>query len=155
AVAITVLTLITGVYTMMGGIKAVIWTDLIQATLMFGSALIGIATILLSIGHGSISEGFRQLAHHVPEMTTTKGYFAVFWQQANKPAGGSGFWGYVRAILESKYTLLAALIPTVMGNMGAFGTDQDMVQRMLTAEDYKKSRRSLLTSAFMDIPIAS
>src|SRR4029079_12424453 len=42
-----------------------------------------------------------------------------------------------------------------LGNMAAFGTDQDMVQRMLTAETYKKSRRSLITAAVMDLPIAS
>ncbi len=39
--------------------------------------------------------------------------------------------------------------------MAAFGTDQDMVQRMLTAETYKKARRSLITAAFMDLPIAA
>src|SRR5262249_10592317 len=41
------------------------------------------------------------------------------------------------------------------GNMAAFGTDQDMVQRMLTAETHQKARRSLITAAFMDLPIAS
>jgi Na+/proline symporter len=41
-----------------------------------------------------------------------------------------------------------------MGNVAAFGTDQDMVQRLLTAETYKKSRRSLILAAFMDLPIA-
>jgi SSS family solute:Na+ symporter len=40
-------------------------------------------------------------------------------------------------------------------NMAAFGTDQDMVQRMLTAETYKKARRSLITAAVMDLPIAA
>ena len=39
--------------------------------------------------------------------------------------------------------------------MAAFGTDQDMVQRMLTAETHKKARRSLITAAFMDLPIAA
>src|SRR5437762_3849850 len=39
--------------------------------------------------------------------------------------------------------------------MAAFGTDQDMVQRMLTAETHRKARRSLITAAFMDLPIAA
>jgi solute:Na+ symporter, SSS family len=39
--------------------------------------------------------------------------------------------------------------------MAAFGTDQDMVQRMLTAETHQKARRSLITAAFMDLPIAA
>jgi Na+/proline symporter len=36
-----------------------------------------------------------------------------------------------------------------------FGTDQDMVQRMLTAETHQKAKRSLLSAAFLDIPIAA
>ena len=35
--------------------------------------------------------------------------------------------------------------------MAAFGTDQDIVQRMLTAETPQKARRSLITAAFMDL----
>jgi len=61
----------------------------------------------------------------------------------------------VRLILGSEYTLFSALIGSTLGNMAAFGTDQDMVQRMLTAETHQKARRSLITAAFMDLPIAS
>ena len=39
-VAIALLTLLTCLYTAVGGIKAVIWTDVIQAAIMFGSALL-------------------------------------------------------------------------------------------------------------------
>jgi Na+/proline symporter len=38
--------------------------------------------------------------------------------------------------------------------MGTHGTDQDMVQRMLTAKDVRRSRRSLILSGLADIPIA-
>jgi Na+/proline symporter len=64
-------------------------------------------------------------------------------------------WDYVKLILASDYTLFSALIGATLGNMAAFGTDQDMVQRMLTAETHTKARRSLITAAFMDLPIAS
>src|SRR5581483_8826521 len=43
-VAIIALTCLTSIYTALGGIKAVIWTDLIQATLMFSCALIAIVS---------------------------------------------------------------------------------------------------------------
>src|SRR5437016_8271822 len=65
------------------------------------------------------------------------------------------YWEFFKLILASPYTLFSALIASTLGNMAAFGTDQDMVQRMLTAETYKKSRRSLITAAVMDLPIAS
>ena len=49
-IAIVILTLLTCLYTAVGGIKAVIWTDVIQAALMFGSALVAIVTLLYHIG---------------------------------------------------------------------------------------------------------
>src|SRR4029077_13390878 len=47
--AIAVLTVATCLYTAVGGIKAVIWTDVIQACLMFGGALIAIGTLLAHV----------------------------------------------------------------------------------------------------------
>jgi Na+/proline symporter len=38
--------------------------------------------------------------------------------------------------------------------MATHGTDQDMVQRMLTAPDIRRSRRSLILSGLADIPVA-
>src|SRR6266851_5394221 len=49
-VAIILLTIVTCLYTAIGGIKAVIWTDVIQACLMFGGALLAIATLLQHVG---------------------------------------------------------------------------------------------------------
>jgi Na+/proline symporter len=65
------------------------------------------------------------------------------------------WWDYVKLILGSEYTLFSAIIGASMANLAAFGTDQDMVQRLLTAETYKKSRRSLITAAIMDLPIGA
>ncbi len=150
--AIVILTIITCVYTAVGGIKAVIWTDVIQATLMFTSALVAIVTLLYHVGDGSMSRAFAVMIDHVPEMATTKGYFLTGFEDIPSDAG---VWGTIKRLLENKYTLPAALIATTVMNMAMFGTDQDMVQRMLTAETYKKSRRSLITAALMDVPIAS
>jgi Na+/proline symporter len=57
-------------------------------------------------------------------------------------------------MFEEPYTLLAAFIGSTMLTMATHGTDQDMVQRMLTAPDYHKSRLSLVLSGVMDLPIA-
>jgi SSS family transporter len=156
-VAIVLLTLLTCLYTAVGGIKAVIWTDVIQAALMFGSALVAIGTLLYHIG------GFDTLAREVPALTTTKGYFLTGFEpetvakfrQDNSVAGPMTAWHYFLLVLGSQYTLFSAVIGSMFLNMAAFGTDQDMVQRLLTAETYKKSRRSLITAAVMDLPIAS
>jgi solute:Na+ symporter, SSS family len=155
-VAITALTVATCIYTATGGIKAVIWTDVIQATLMFGSALLSVGMLLYHIG------GLGPLVEAVPQMTRVDGYFLTGFEpdrieqwKATHQIARMDLWQYFKLILASDYTLFSALIGTTLGNMAAFGTDQDMVQRMLTAETYQKARRSLITAAFMDIPIAA
>ena len=163
-VAIVLITALTCLYTAVGGIKAVIWTDVIQAMLMFGSALVAIVTLLYHIGGDSmnLSRGFDVLVREVPQLTTSKGYFLTGfepdavekYQRANTVAQMTP-WHYFLMVLASPYTLFSAVIASTLGNMAAFGTDQDMVQRMLTAETYKKARRSLITAAFMDLPIAA
>jgi Na+/proline symporter len=155
-VAIVVLTVVTCLYTAVGGIKAVIWTDVIQACLMFGGALVAIGTLLAHVG------GLGEVARAVPQLTTHEGYFLhgfeasqiARWRQTHG-IDVMGLWDYVRLVLASDYTLFSALVGATLGNMAAFGTDQDMVQRMLTAETHQKARRSLITAAFMDVPIAS
>lgn len=155
-VAIIALTIVTCVYTALGGIKAVIWTDLIQACLMFGGALIAMATLLTHVG------GLGAVARAVPQMTHLEGYFITGLEpdfvrqwQADNHVAGMNLWQYIKLILASDYTVFSALIGTSAMNMAAFGTDQDMVQRMLTAETHQKARRSLLTAACMDLPISA
>src|SRR5262252_2954486 len=154
--AIVVLTIVTCLYTAIGGIRAVIWTDVIQACLMFGGALIAIDTLLHHIG------GLHHVIQLVPNLLTHQGYFlhgfesaAVAEWKVKHNLGVMRVWDYITLILASDYTLFSALIGATIGNMAAFGTDQDMVQRMLTAETHQKARRSLITAAFMDLPIAS
>ncbi|HET9922524.1 MAG TPA: sodium/solute symporter [Methylomirabilota bacterium] len=155
-VAIIALTVVTCLYTAVGGIKAVIWTDVIQACLMFGGALVAIGTLLAHVG------GLSVVVQAVPQLTTHEGFFLhgfettsiVRWK-ASHGLEVMGLWDYARLVLASDYTLFSALIGATLGNMAAFGTDQDMVQRMLTAETHQKARRSLITAAFMDVPIAS
>jgi len=155
-IAIVALTIVTCVYTAIGGIKAVIWTDVIQACLMFGGALIAIGDLLSHIG------GLPTVIRAVPQLTTHEGYFlhgfepsvVATWKESHHLVT-MGLVDYVKLVLASDYTLFSALLGATLGNMAAFGTDQDMVQRMLTAETHQKARRSLITAAFLDLPIAS
>src|SRR5690348_758508 len=101
-VAIVLLTIVTCLYTAVGGIKAVIWTDVIQAALMFGGALIAIATLLAHVG------GLGPVLRAVPELTTHEGYFLhgfephviAAWRQTHHLAA-MGAWDYVKLILAS------------------------------------------------------
>jgi len=144
-VAIGALVLLTAFYTTKGGIKAVIWTDVVHACIMFGSAIAAIVFLLNQIG------GWSALTAAVPAMTRIDGYFVTGFETT----GNMGIAGIVKHIFTGDYTIFSAVFGATMLNMAMFGTDQDMVQRMLTAETHQKAKRSLLSAAFLDIPIAA
>ncbi|MDZ7344743.1 MAG: sodium:solute symporter [candidate division KSB1 bacterium] len=141
-VAITIMTLLTTIYTMFGGIKAVIWTDLIQASIMFGGAIFSLLIILHLIPGGweGIKAGTNNFAN-----------FKIFDSGLH---GERTLYEAMLSIFRQEYTIWAALIGYVFLVMATHGTDQDMVQRMLTATDYKRSRMSLIFSGVADVPIA-
>jgi SSS family solute:Na+ symporter len=139
--ALTFVSAVTAVYTALGGIKAVVWTDLIQASIMYGSLGFAIWTLLSHTAGGW--HGVTSVLHGPHDF--------VFFDSGITP--GVSFWTNVRGILESEYTIWAALIGSTFTTMATHGTDQDMVQRMLTAKDHHKSRLSLVLSGLADLPL--
>ncbi len=137
---IVFVTLITTLYTAAGGIKAVVWTDLIQACLMLGAILFSIVAVL-----HDIPGGMQTVHGHLAGQNLSM--FQTGWD-ATKPFGEA-----LAGMLQTEYTIFAAIIGITFFTMATHGTDQDMVQRMLTAENTAKSRLSLVLSGFADIPI--
>ena len=137
---IVFVTAVTTLYTVVGGIKAVVWTDLIQATLMIGSVLFAIVFLLGRVGGlpavGEALGGWQNLT-----------FVQTGWD-SSKPFGAA-----LSGMLQEPYTIFAAFIASTFFTMATHGTDQDMVQRMLTAPDYRRSRLSLILSGLADIPI--
>ncbi len=139
--ALTFLSAVTAIYTTIGGIKAVVWTDVIQATVMFGALFFAIWLLLHQIPGGL--KGALALLQGPKDL--------VFWDMGismEKTIGEN-----VRFILESNYTIWSALLGATFLTMATHGTDQDMVQRMLTAKDHAKSRIALIGSGLADIPL--
>src|SRR5437660_753168 len=135
-------TVITTIYTAVGGIKAVVWTDLIQAVLMFSSVIFAIFLLVRNIpgGLGTVKTNLGGLSNVK--------LFQTGWN-SQLPFGPA-----LKAMLEEPYTIFAAFIGSTLLTMATHGTDQDMVQRMLTAPDHRKSQLSLILSGLMDLPIA-
>ncbi|HEX4706789.1 MAG TPA: sodium:solute symporter [Candidatus Udaeobacter sp.] len=134
--------ILTAIYTTLGGIKAVIWTDFIQASIMIGSALIALGLLYFAI-----PGGFHQIVQ-------SHGGFGIsdFFTTGLDPAKHG--WSKWKGMFAVEYTIFAGLIGSTYMTMATHGTDQDMVQRMLTAPDIRRSRRSLIMSGLADIPIA-
>ena len=139
--ALTFLTAATALYTALGGIKAVVWTDVIQATVMFGSLGFAVGSLLHAIPGGW--HGALEVLHGPKDM--------IFFDSGTKP--GAPFLDNVRTVLGTEYTIWAAIFGSTFITMATHGTDQDMVQRMLTAKNATKSRLALILSGLADIPI--
>ena len=134
--------ILTAIYTTLGGIKAVIWTDLIQASIMIGSALAALCLLYFAIPGGWHEIVQRRGPFHLSDLITTG---------LDPEKHG---WQKIAGMFAIEYTIFAGLIGSTFMTMSTHGTDQDMVQRMLTAVDIRRSRRSLILSGLADIPIA-
>lgn len=189
--AVGFLVLITAVYTTFGGIKAVVWTDLLQVVLMFGAMFYAMWMLWHAVGgwdvvtrevrtapvdaevvearmHDLLNRSGGQLTEDEAREKATASVQAEseavaktalkFWdlgiEQDPVKRAALGFWGNVKKVLETEYTVFTAFIASVFVTMATHGTDQDMVQRMLTAPDVRRSRRSLILSGLADIPVA-
>ncbi len=152
--AVVLVTALTTLYTAAGGIRAVVWTDVIQASVMGGAVLYALGSLWYGVGGWA---GAHSILNHPGDLkifdagldlasTTDSG------TQALKE--GHPVLGAVCGILGNEYTIWAALLGSVFTTMATHGTDQDMVQRMLTAKDHHKARLALVLSGLVDIPVA-
>jgi SSS family transporter len=134
--------ILTAIYTTLGGIKAVVWTDFIQASIMIGSALTALGLLYFAIPGGWHKVAELHGGFHLSDFITT----------GLNPAKSG--WDKWKGMFEVEFTIFAGLIGSTFITMATHGTDQDMVQRMLTAPDIRRSRRSVILSGLADIPIA-
>jgi solute:Na+ symporter, SSS family len=120
---IVVLTAITVVYTYLGGIKAVIWTDAIQMGLYLGGAALAIIVLSATVG----GEGFAAAA--------AAGKFQVFDPNFS-----------LTHILTSTFALPTAIIGGAIFAMASHGSDQLIVQRVLATRSLRDSQKAMIGS---------
>lgn len=115
------------IYTMMGGIEAVVWTDALQVVVLLGGAFLVVILAALNIPDG--------LSGIVTEANLD-----------NKFSLGSVDFDMKQS------TLWTVLIATFFTNLTTYGTDQTMVQRYMTTETRKQAQKSVLTNAILTVP---
>lgn len=140
--ALVVISLLTAAYTAIGGIKAVIWTDVLQILVLF--CALGFSVFFL-LGH--IPGGWEGAKSHL----TAAGDLRLWQWEGDEPADST--WGKIKSVLETEFTVWAALFGSLFVTLATHGTDQDMVQRMLTAKDKKQSAIATILSGIADIPV--
>src|SRR5579862_2045254 len=126
-VSIVVILLLTLFYTFEGGMTAVIWTDVIQMSLYVVGAVVSFFVIL-----GSIAGGWS----HVAAVAGGLHKFTIF----------DFSFAPTMEFFSRKYTFWAGLAGGCFLTTASHGTDQLMVQRLLSARDERQSRIALLAS---------
>ncbi len=154
--ALTFITIATAVYTTLGGLKAVVWTDVLQASILAISLVTTIGVLLFSIkADGSWSAAWDAICFHLGNKDYNPCDIKNLkpWACLDSGITGEGLLQDIRNILGSEYTLWSAVLGSTFITMATHGTDQDMVQRMLAAPDSKKGARAVILSGLMDMPI--
>ncbi len=125
--SIVIISLLTLFYTFEGGMKAVIWTDVVQMVLYVSGAVLSFVLILDEIPGGWDT---------VSRTASEAGKFQVF---------DFGF-EPTREFFSRTYTFWAGLLGGAFLTTATHGTDQLFVQRLLSAKTERDSRLALLSS---------
>jgi SSS family transporter len=128
---------ITLAFTFLGGITAVIWTEVAQAIVLVSGAITLVWSLL-----GHIGLPFTDI---VGELAAAHKYqlFDTSWLMAD----GSS------APLFNPYHVLPALVGGFFLTMATHGTDHDMVQRLLTCRTSRDGQRSMWMSGLLGVSI--
>jgi SSS family solute:Na+ symporter len=118
-------------YTTIGGVQAVAWTDVKQMFIVVGGMSAAVVVLLYGI------------LHHVG------------FGQALRLAGATGRLRAVDFRFDPRetYTFWSGMLGGVFLMLSYFGCDQSQVQRYLTAKSIDEGKRALLLTGFVKIPL--
>ncbi len=155
-VALTLITVFTTIYTTLGGLKAVVWTDVLQACILAVSVISTIVFLFISImGDGSVGEAWSTIVSTISDTSQNPCHHEPLfpWRIFDLGITGDGLAADIRSVLTSEYTIWSAVLGATFITMATMGTDQDMVQRMLAARNCSTGSRAVIISGILDMPI--
>jgi Na+/proline symporter len=122
-------TLISVAFIGFGGIRAVVWTGAFETLTFFlaGFAVLGYLYFHISGGLGAITD-----------IAGKAGKLSLF----------NLGWG-----MKDPNVLWIAILNGVFGSMASFGTDQELMQRLLTLKTREDSQRTIIATIFATIPL--
>jgi SSS family transporter len=130
---ILLFSLVCILYVAWGGIKAVVWTNVVQA-LTFTIAGVAAIAFLLS----RIDGGFAAVA----AIAGAAGKLKVFnWGPSPLEAGPGAC---LKNLFSDPNLVFLAALNGFFGSMAAFGADQETMQRLLTVETRRESQKTML-----------
>jgi SSS family solute:Na+ symporter len=130
------LVIVTGVYTVTGGMKAVLWTEGLQAPLL----LIGSLVILVG--------GLRQVGG-LEGLRAANPATIHLWRPLSTTPETQGFPGFLFDPSETPW--LGVMLASPIIGLWYWCTDQYIVQRVLTARNIREARRGTLWAGYLKL----
>ena len=121
------------IYSMMGGLKAVIWADAIQGIILIGGAVLCLGILMFSMPEGPMQ---------------------TFKLAASSPMGNKFSLGAFTSDLTTS-TFWVCLIYGIFINLQNYGIDQNYVQRYHAAKTDKDAKFSALFGGYLFIPVSA
>ncbi len=132
-VAIIIIAFVSLVYTYTGGVKGIIWVDVVQMFIyIFGALLAGFFILNL------LPDGWNS----VLAAASGSSKLQVF---------NLGLSGSFKSFFADPYTLIGGILGGAFLSMASHGTDQLIVQRLLAAKNLKESKKAVIGSGVIVI----
>ena len=124
---------IAAIYTAVGGIQAMIWTDVLQCLLL-------LAGVLLAIGYVAIVDGTGPVD---------------WWKTASNTSGRNNLPPVFSWDITVRTTIVFAMINHFFWNICTHGSDQVVLQRYFSVSSLKNARKSYFVNFLVDLTMAS
>jgi len=133
--AIILISIVAVIWTLIGGITTVIWTDVMLFLMFLAGAFIALLTVIHNLD-GGLGELLRAgWETRSGEHWWDWGKFTFFDFESRWPN-----------IFTQNYTIWAAVIAATWGSLGPYGTDQLLVQRMFCCRNERQARWAMISS---------
>lgn len=134
---------LTTTYTVLGGMRAVLWTDVIQ----FFVLVLGLFAVLagvLSAFHWDLGEIWRIASRPAP--------VGAPWLEGKvETAGHTRMFNFSPSLYA--LTFWGVMLNMFFQNVGSYGSDQVLVQRYLAAGSARKMAQSLIGGSLLTLPV--
>lgn len=126
--SIIIIALVTYSYTFLGGLKSVVWMEMVQLFIYISGAVAAIVIVSGELS-GGISGGIAKASEAAK--------YHIF---------NFSFEGGLKGFFSTPYTFVASILGGAFLSMASHGIDQLIIQRLLATGSLKASRKALVTT---------
>jgi SSS family solute:Na+ symporter len=128
SVAVIVTVALIWVYTNRGGIKTIIWTDMLQTACLLGAAIAAFFAI-----SSSLDFSFGEAVAHISDSPQSKTFFFSDFSDSNH---------FIKKFLTGAFIAIAMT-----------GLDQDMMQKNLSCKNLKEAKKNMYWLSLILVPV--